>query len=104
MEVKEGSPRLEIRTWGTHLKSERVKAEAAPEPLHRRGLGSAPQMEGQYQALFRQEEFGGWMDHDATMENKREKTRRVGLCGGGIGGGSFVCLSGFELRMVRGGL
>lgn len=114
MEVKEGNPRLETRKRGTHLKScqrdtgeNRVKAEAAPESPCRRGLGSAPQTEGRHQALSYQEEFGRLMAHGATMENEREKTRRVGLCGEGIVAGrwgSFVCLSGPALRMVRGRL
>lgn len=59
-------------------KIEQSGAEAAPESSRRSGLGSAPQVEGELQALFCREEFGGLMVHDATTENKSEKTRKVG--------------------------
>lgn len=36
-------------------------------------LGSASQLEGEHQALFCHEEFGGLVAHNGTPESKREK-------------------------------
>lgn len=85
MEIKEASARPGMGKWGAFLErcgqdagKGRVEAEAALEPPLRRALGSAPQMEGELQALFHQEEIGGMVAHDAATENDREKTGKVG--------------------------
>lgn len=69
--------------WGAYLESFRKEAgksrvEAELEFPCRRGIGSAPRMEQELQALFCQEEFGGVMTHDAAIESKRETAGKVG--------------------------
>ena len=58
VEGKERSSRLEMGKWAAYLEScrkdsgkSRVEAEAAPESPYGRGLGSAPQVEAELQAL-----------------------------------------------------
>lgn len=63
--------------WGAYLENFRKdvgnsRAEAELESPCRRGIGSAPRMEQELQALFCQEEFGGVMTHGAAIESERE--------------------------------